>query len=283
MSRKNRKNRTTSATEERHLHAVADGPGQQPTATTTAGKLRAALADNPGFTTAELALAAGVGRSTAGKILARWDRDGVVIRTAGTGPRDPDMWSLAPSATTIAPDVEQPGTPETAPGTSPRADSTTDAGVPAASEHDTAPEAAAADAPHDAATPAAADSAPGDGAPAALPEPPSAPPADSSNPAEPCADVSAADAETADAPTAETRLPKGGLRALVEEYLTAHAGQSFGPAKIGKDLGRSGGAVNNALEKLAANGYAIKTCEAPKRFAINPAKTDVPQQARDTA
>jgi hypothetical protein len=62
---------------------------------------------------------------------------------------------------------------------------------------------------------------------------------------------------------------------MVEEYLTEHPGESFGPAKIGKDLGRSGGAVNNACEKLVADGYAIKACEAPKRFAINPDKTDV--------
>ena len=78
------------------------------------------------------------------------------------------------------------------------------------------------------------------------------------------------------------RLPKGGLRALVEEYLTEHPGESFGPAKIGKDLGRSGGAVNNALEKLVVDRYAIKTCEAPKRFAINPDKTDVSATSDNT-
>lgn len=87
---------------------------------------------------------------------------------------------------------------------------------------------------------------------------------------------------TGAAPTDKDRLPKGGLRAFVEEYLTDHPGHSFGPAKIGKDLARSGGAVNNALEKLVADGYAIKTCEAPKRFAINPDKTDVPDTAEST-
>ena len=276
-----RQNPTTSDTAERHLHVVTHGPDQQATATTTDGKVRAALADNPGLTTAELALAAGIGRSTAGKILARWDRDGVVIRTPGVGPRDPDMWSPAPSDT-IAPNVEQPDTKETAPSTSPRTDSTTDAGVPGAATHDTAPEAEAADAPHGAATPAPDDSTPGDGAPAVLPEPPTASPTDSTNPTESRADVSPVDAESADASTAKGRLRKGGLRALVEEYLTEHAGQSFGPAKIGKDLGRSGGAVNNALEKLTAEGYAIKTCEAPKRFTINLVKTDIPQNTRDT-
>ena len=69
----------------------------------------------------------------------------------------------------------------------------------------------------------------------------------------------------------------------MEEYLTDHPDESFGPAKIGKDLSRSDGAVNNALEKLVADGYAVKTCEAPKRFAINPDKTDVPETAGDAA
>ncbi|NIH83786.1 hypothetical protein FHX45_000679 [Amycolatopsis granulosa] len=41
MSRKNRKNRTAPAIDERHLHALDDGPGQQNTATTTDDKVRA--------------------------------------------------------------------------------------------------------------------------------------------------------------------------------------------------------------------------------------------------
>lgn len=93
MSRKNRKTRTTADTADRkHLHAVADSPSQ-PTAPTTEDKVRQALADHPASTTTALAMAAGVGRSTAAKILARWGRDGTVIRTAGDGPRNPDTWA----------------------------------------------------------------------------------------------------------------------------------------------------------------------------------------------
>ena len=107
---------------------------------------------------------------------------------------------------------------------------------------------------------------------------------DSAIAAEPSPAETPAVAESTDtAPTDKDRLRKGGLRALVEEYLTTHPGESFGPAKIGKDLVRSGGAVNNALEKLVADGYAIKTCEAPKRFAIHPAKTDIPETADHSA
>jgi len=65
----------------------------------------------------------------------------------------------------------------------------------------------------------------------------------------------------------KVRLPKGGLYDLVKTYLYEHPGESFGPVKIGTDLGRSSGAVNNALERLVINGLATKTCEAPKRFA----------------
>jgi hypothetical protein len=68
------------------------------------------------------------------------------------------------------------------------------------------------------------------------------------------------------AATAKDRLPKGGLYELVKNYLAEHPDDSFGPAKIGTDLSRSGGAVSNALEKLVTDGHAIKTCEAPKRF-----------------
>ncbi len=67
----------------------------------------------------------------------------------------------------------------------------------------------------------------------------------------------------------------------MEEYLTEHPGEDFGPAKIGKNLGRSGSAVNNALEKLVTDGYAVRVCEAPKRFAINPDKTDIPNTNND--
>ena len=46
------------------------------------------------------------------------------------------------------------------------------------------------------------------------------------------------------------RLPAGGLRGLVEDYLREHPDAAFGPSQIGKDLSRSGGAVANALTKL---------------------------------
>ncbi|MFE5565011.1 hypothetical protein ACFQ68_08470 [Amycolatopsis japonica] len=254
MSHENSNPRTTSTTDDdRHLHVVADAPGQQ-NVPTTENKVRDALTGNPGATTAALATAAGVGRSTAAKILARWGRDGTAIRTAGDGPRNPDTWVLAPSDhDTDALATEDTGPDTTASDTATANEPSSDAAITPAVQ-----EAAAGPAADDAPEATATDT--DDGAPSAAESP----------------------ADTHTAAKDKDRLPKGGLRALVEDYLTEHPGESFGPAKIGKDLGRSGGAVNNALEKLVADRYAIKTCEAPKRFAINPDKTDVSPTSGNT-
>jgi len=65
------------------------------------------------------------------------------------------------------------------------------------------------------------------------------------------------------------RLGKGALRGMVEDYLAEHPGGQFSPSAIGKALNRSSGAVNNALEKLVADGHAIQIQDRPKRFRIN--------------
>ncbi|OXM44512.1 hypothetical protein [Amycolatopsis alba] len=295
-----RKNRTTStapiadATDGgRHLHAVSDAPGTQNTPTTE-DKVRAALTANPASTTAALAMTAGVGRSTAAKILARWGRNGTAIRTAGDGPRNPDTWALAPSDRDATPGIEdtRPDTTasDTADGTEAAAETTSNTDGATIADTTAAQDTTGSDADHDA-EPHATDTTDDKAGPVIAadvendtnPAPDTAPgdPADSTTGTEPSAAEPPAIADT-NRPDKD-RLPKGGLRAMVEEYLTEHQGEDFGPAKIGKDLGRSGGAVNNALEKLVADGYAIKTCEAPKRFAINPDKTDVPNTNTDAA
>ncbi|MDT8916057.1 hypothetical protein [Amycolatopsis sp. PS_44_ISF1] len=269
---------------------------------TTEDKVHPALAAIPGSTTAQLAMAAGVGRSTAAKILARWAREGTVIRTAGDGPRIPDTWALAapdgsaaaantgdPLADTLLA-LDDPAEPADdalddtvhALGTAEEAttdvDDTTIDDTTAAQEI-TAGSEAAETGPESAATAATSDeSAPSAETDDTDPLPDASPihPMDGVTEPEPSpAELPAVAAITASARAGKDRLPKGGLRALVEEYLTNHPGQNFGPGKIATDLTRSSGAVNNACEKLVADGYAIKTCEAPKRFAINPDKTDV--------
>jgi hypothetical protein len=308
MSHTPRTHRTT--TNDRRLRAVADDPGQQ-NALTTEDKVRAALAAEPGSATATLALAAGVGRSTAAKILARWDRDGTALRTAGDGPRNPSTWTLAPSGSDPAvPDIVEPGTDVTQPDATatPNSDQTTvpanhtdngptpkETALPADTSTDvndsTAEDTTTVEEPGitpeaddtNAATTAPTDNTPGpsaDTASSGTTLPPGGAPTDpvdgTAEPEPPSAVTPAASQATSTIPRDKERLPKGGLRALVEEFLTEHPGEDFGPAKVGAVLGRSGGAVNNALERLVADGYAIKTCEAPKRFTINPDKTDVP-------
>jgi DNA-binding MarR family transcriptional regulator len=141
-------------------------------ATTTTDAVLAALEQRPDTTTAELAAAAGLGRSTAGKALAALERDGRVRRTLGGhdgGRQRPDRWTTSPPA-----DADQ------------------------------------------------------------LPD--------------------------------TSRLREGQLRALVLEHLQQHPEVEHGPTAIAKALGRSAGAVSNALDRLAADGTVVQTNLKPRRF-----------------
>ncbi|UOZ03416.1 MarR family transcriptional regulator [Amycolatopsis sp. WQ 127309] len=240
MSRKNNSSLTTN-----DVLQPLEGPADN---LSTEDKVRTALTTHPDSTSAELAKEAGVGRSTAGKILARWDRDGLVVRTAGAGGHKPDTWTLTGPCehkTDEGTGTASVPTPESASQSDTRPTETA-TGVVTSEDEEPAPVDST-----DSATTAQDIIEEGDEA--------IAPPSDDAEPA----------------PNGKKRLPKGGLRALVEDYLSENPGESFGPAQIGKVLNRSGGAVSNALDKLEANGYAIRTCPAPKRFSINPAKTDV--------
>ena len=62
-------------------------------------------------------------------------------------------------------------------------------------------------------------------------------------------------------------LGKNELRNLVRDFLHANPGHEFTPTVIGRELGRSSGAVGNALAKLVISGEALLTKEAPATFA----------------
>ncbi|MGW5721912.1 MarR family transcriptional regulator [Amycolatopsis sp. NPDC003865] len=185
--------------------------------------VRRALKAHPGETTANLAAAAGVGRSTASKLLSRWAAEGLVTRTTGKDQSVPVTWTWIEeqndAAVDVATEIEDPA---------PTADRESD--TAAEDIHTREADSAASHAASTVSDPATSE--------------------------EPAADM-----------LKKERLPKGALYELVKEFLQAHPGEEFGPAKIGTELGRSSGAVNNALERLARNGLAAKTCEAPKRFA----------------
>jgi DNA-binding MarR family transcriptional regulator len=185
-----------------------------------------ALGQHPDATTAELAEAAGIGRSTAGKTLANLEAQGRVSRQRGTsqgGKAAPDRWTLVPE--------------------------------PLADHHDRAeprPQAAAevaADEPADTTqTPAEASSAE-----ASVAASRSAP--DTDQPA-------------GGAGGGGPRLRPGALRSLIHGWLAERPGQEFTPTRIGKELGRSAGAVGNALATMIDQGEVVQTSRKPRRYAI---------------
>ena len=63
------------------------------------------------------------------------------------------------------------------------------------------------------------------------------------------------------------RLGKGELRVLVLHHLQSRPGEAVTPTAVAKDLGRSAGAVGNALERLVASGEVVPTGTAPRRYA----------------
>ncbi|MDA8342243.1 MAG: winged helix-turn-helix domain-containing protein [Actinomycetota bacterium] len=63
-----------------------------------------------------------------------------------------------------------------------------------------------------------------------------------------------------------TRLGRGELSTLVLDYLTARPDETFGPTQVGKDLGRSQGAVANALARFADSGRVRLVGDAPRRY-----------------
>lgn len=191
----------------RRIRALRAVPHPAPAGRTAAeDKLWAALYAHSASTASDLAAHAGIGYSTAGKILAAWASDGSVTRTcrpAQAGRRAADTWTIT--------------------------DTTGDTGT----EEITTSDPGAAEQPTTSATPTGTDATVPDGQAA---------------------------------PGQRTRLGKGALRGMVEDYLTEHPGQQFGPSAIGKALQCSSGAVANALDKLVADGYAIQIQNKPKRF-----------------
>jgi hypothetical protein len=64
------------------------------------------------------------------------------------------------------------------------------------------------------------------------------------------------------------RLGRGALAALVRDYLAERPKESFGPAALGKALGRSQGAISNALAVMAERGEAVLVADKPRRYRI---------------
>ena len=82
------------------------------------------------------------------------------------------------------------------------------------------------------------------------------------------APVETAHGETEAAPGGSGRLGRGALGSLVRDYLAARPGEAFGPAAVGKALGRSQGAVSNSLASMAARGEVELVGDKPRRYRI---------------
>ena len=64
------------------------------------------------------------------------------------------------------------------------------------------------------------------------------------------------------------RLGRGALGVLVRAYLAARPDEDLGATQIGKGLGRSQGAVTNALARLEATGEARLVSASPRRYRL---------------
>jgi hypothetical protein len=62
------------------------------------------------------------------------------------------------------------------------------------------------------------------------------------------------------------RARPGQLREQVRDHIAEHPGAELTPYEIGRAIGRSAGAVANALDRLVSLGEAELTCERPRRY-----------------
>lgn len=335
MSNKTRTHQTDAANADQN--SITDDPHSDPesTDTTTTVKARTdtedklwqALRANPNSTAAELSADAGIGRSTAAKILARWANDSNITRSPGIaddGRRAADLWSITnldvPSATSDPEEAEHAAdtddnTATQPPDTSTETHETTTDGVvtldagletakPPVHNEDTSDEGKAnrrrlppgglrgmvedwlRDHVGEEYSPSAIGKALGrsSGAVANI--------CGSSDDQELPGDVwvwsesevaevltelesagrvarvdSGGDGRWKAAERRRSRLPQGGLQGLVEDFLTGHPDDALSPHAIGTALGRSSGAVANALVRLTERGAAVQVSERPRRYS----------------
>ncbi|MEV8023035.1 helix-turn-helix domain-containing protein [Streptomyces sp. NPDC086554] len=251
------------------------------------------LAGTDGSTVTELALAAGVGRSTAGKALTALEQRGLAVRTPGghDGPRrTPDRWRAAPTHTTSNDD----GSSDQEPANTPPKPAVTETQEPVGNttEQESAPaDETATD------TPATPDDNSTDAAPV--------PPAEAQQDTEhsntdngdtdddsggkdgphdkdgnsdrrdektPAPQASTnrqtPPAETITLPGGKKRLVPGALRQMVIDHLQAHPDEAFTATKISRVIEKSSGAIANALVTLARQGIAEHVSERPRTYRL---------------
>ncbi|MGW5878803.1 helix-turn-helix domain-containing protein [Nocardiopsis terrae] len=232
------------------------------------------------LTVTELAEEAGVGRSTVSKYLPALEKEELAVRTPGGREgrrRLPDHWQAASApATPIEQDPPAEGAASLA-GEDP--DATAEATPCEQAEEHSAPAEDGVTAPETAIEVSVPDPAhpdtqetPGSGPDAspapATPAPNSARPAPRTS-AAPVQDGTRASEEGVNPVSGSRRLEPGELKLMVWALLKADPGAEFTATELSHTLqGRSIGAIQNNLAKLAKEGKAELTCDKPRRYRV---------------
>ncbi|MFJ8313442.1 MULTISPECIES: helix-turn-helix domain-containing protein [unclassified Streptomyces] len=249
----------SDTTNTRTLHAV---PEPQPLACLT-GAPAAVYTELAGLTepatAAELALAAGLGRSTASKALNTLEEHGLALREPGghDGPRrTPDRWHCVQTTPTTNPtpdtDTETPVDGEPTSDKPEATQASTRDATDTAPESEAEADASASDTP-DAPAPAS-------DAPEEAPE--------SNSPAE------APVQQPAPAPGQKVRLAPGGLRQMVIDHLTAHPDEAFTATRISRAIEKSSGAIANCLTTLVKQQIAEQASDTPRTYRLTTPAAD---------
>ncbi|MFE7276821.1 hypothetical protein [Streptomyces sp. NPDC057623] len=290
----------TTTDDTRTLHAV---PEPEPLAGLTGAPSAiyaelVKLTGDDGATAAELALAAGLGRSTTGKALVTLEGRSLAVRTPGghDGPcRTPDRWRAAPTGESTTKDAESGQEPVNAEPT----DSPSNAPEPSTDHMDSenAPtdettqntSAAPDDDRTDADSVPVADAAPDAPAPDAEQSEDDASADDGPHHAQ---DNAAAGTEDAPAPQAapeqqptapveasalpdgKKRLAPGALRQMVIDHLEKHPGEAFTATGISRVIEKSSGAIANALDKLVKQNIAEQVSDRPRTYQLATPQAD---------
>ena len=199
--------------------------------TPAVGALWAAQTANAGGTTAELAEAAKISRSSATKALAALEEAGLVSRTKGgrQGARLlPDRWQ--------AKATDEPAVP-----------------FPRPDDLDEAPRAGTGS--------TTAVQEPSPAAPELV-----HPQADVARATEATAGDGEAPDTAVTVKTESARLRPGALREMVISYIREHPDEDFSPTALGRALARSSGAVANACDRLVSDGVVTQTSDKPRRY-----------------
>ncbi|MGW7074659.1 hypothetical protein [Streptomyces sp. NPDC054866] len=240
----------------RTLHPVPD-PEPLTGLTGAPAAIYTELVASPGTTGAQLALAAGLGRSTAGKALVTLEEHGLAIRTPGGhegARRTPDRWDPAPIGACREQQTE--------------------------TEEDSEPHEDGADTEATVPTPAAVTiTHPSDIPQGVTPAAPAE--ADVADDAEDPDEGEDAEAANARAREAEhpvvrmaapighrARLAPGGLRQMVIDHLQAHPAEAFTATRISRVIEKSSGAIANALVTLTRQGISEQVTERPRTYRL---------------